>query len=42
MSEADDVNHYTILMTDDGIRQILPLLEASTPTPNRHPKETPA
>ncbi|MFF9565003.1 alpha/beta hydrolase [Leifsonia sp. NPDC014704] len=30
--EADDVNHYTILMTDAGLRQVLPVLD---------PKETP-
>jgi lipase len=24
--EADDVNHYTIVMTDAGVRQVLPLL----------------
>ncbi|WP_431198308.1 alpha/beta hydrolase [Leifsonia xyli] len=42
VSEADDVNHYTILMTDDGLRQILPVLDRSIPHPNAHPKETPA
>jgi hypothetical protein len=25
--EIDDVNHYTILMSDDGVRRILPLVE---------------
>jgi pimeloyl-ACP methyl ester carboxylesterase len=38
VTEADDVNHYTILMTDEGLRQILPVLGSSIP----HPKETPA
>ncbi len=38
MNEADDVNHYTILMTELGLRQVVPLLRPTAP----HPKETPA
>ncbi|MGO4536475.1 alpha/beta fold hydrolase [Leifsonia sp. 2MCAF36] len=37
--EADDVNHYTIVMTDAGVRQVLPLLDHTT---HSDPKETPA
>lgn len=36
--EAENVNHYTILMTDAGVRQVLPLLTPSTPL---DPKEKP-
>lgn len=35
--EADDVNHYTILMTHDGVRQLTPHLPA--PRRGDHPKE---
>jgi len=48
--EAHDVNHYTIVMTAAGVRQVLPLLRATgsahdddhDASPNPHPKETPA
>lgn len=44
--EATDVNHYTILMTEAGVRQVLPLLHPPVPHPPvPHPpvtKETPA
>jgi lipase len=38
--EAADVNHYTIVMTEAGVRQVLPLL--APPTTSPHPnQETP-
>lgn len=46
--EADDVNHYTIVMTDSGVRQVLSLLNPPVPHPPvphppvPHPKETPS
>ncbi|MGO4592475.1 alpha/beta fold hydrolase [Leifsonia sp. 2TAF2] len=36
--EAHDVNHYTIVMTDAGVRQVVPLLKPLV----TDPKETPA
>ena len=41
--ETDDVNHYTILMTEAGLAQILPALrDPILRTPASDPKETPA
>ncbi|MGO4301361.1 alpha/beta hydrolase [Leifsonia sp. RAF41] len=41
--EADDVNHYTILMTDHGLRHVLPLLDPpAVEPPASDPKESPA
>lgn len=41
--ETDDVNHYTVLMTDAGLAQILPALRGpALHTPASDPKETPA
>ncbi|NUU08148.1 alpha/beta fold hydrolase [Leifsonia sp. C5G2] len=41
--ETNDVNHYTILMTERGVEQILPALEGpASRTPASDPKETPA
>jgi lipase len=31
--EATDVNHYTILLTKTGVRQVLPLLHPPVPHP---------
>lgn len=41
--ETDDVNHYTILMTERGVEQVVPALRgAASRTPEPDPKETPA
>jgi lipase len=31
--EAHDVNHYTVLMTEDGLRQLVPILDPKENTP---------
>jgi len=46
--ETDDVNHYTILMTEHGVEQVVPALRgapsrtAASRIPEPDPKETPA
>lgn len=44
VTEADDVNHYTILMADAGVRQLVPLLApapTAPPAPPTRTEETP-